>query len=214
MNGIIDIHTHSLNSEKGSALISIGLESGLMTNDNYYSVGLHPWSISNYEDESIEMLFKLISYSNVLAIGECGLDMARGPSMNIQEAVFVKQLKLSEYFEKPVIIHQVRSIDRIIKLKKEMTPKQRWLIHGFRGGPVQASQLLALNIDISFGKNFNIETVKHIPLNRLFVESDEYFDVCAIYRDISTALSVDVEELYNIVAFNTDGFLKTSLFAL
>lgn len=214
MQGIIDIHTHSLDSEIGSALISIGIKSGLMEKGKYYSVGLHPWNISNNEDDNIDMMSQLLSYSNVLAVGECGLDSVRGPSMDMQETVFIKQLKLSESFEKPVIIHQVKAIDRVILLKKEMRPKQRWLIHGFRGGPIQATQLLALNIDISFGKNFNIETLKQIPLNRLFVESDEYCNVFDIYSSISNVLSIKVEELYNIVAFNTDGFLKTSLFAL
>jgi TatD DNase family protein len=214
MQGIIDIHTHSLDSEIGSALISIGIKSGFMEKGKYYSVGLHPWNISNNEDDNIDMMSQLLSYSNVLAVGECGLDSVRGPSMDMQETVFIKQLKLSESFEKPVIIHQVKAIDRVILLKKEMRPKQRWLIHGFRGGPIQATQLLALNIDISFGKNFNIETLKQIPLNRLFVESDEYCNVFDIYSSISNVLSIKVEELYNIVAFNTDGFLKTSLFAL
>lgn len=185
-----------------------------MEKGKYYSVGLHPWNISNNEDDNIDMMSQLLSYSNVLAVGECGLDSVRGPSMDMQETVFIKQLKLSESFEKPVIIHQVKAIDRVILLKKEMRPKQRWLIHGFRGGPIQATQLLALNIDISFGKNFNIETLKQIPLNRLFVESDEYCNVFDIYSSISNVLSIKVEELYNIVAFNTDGFLKTSLFAL
>lgn len=214
MKGIIDIHTHSLDSKIGTSLISIGIESELMENGNYYSVGLHPWEITNVDNESLDFLSKLLSDSRVLAVGECGLDSLRGPSMDIQEQVFFKQLKLSESFEKPVIIHQVKSIDRIILLNKEMKPKQRWLIHGFRGGPVQASQLLALNIDISFGKNFNIETLKNIPLNRLFVESDDYCDVLDIYNSLSTVLSIEVEELNNIVAFNVDKFLKTSLFAL
>src|SRR5574344_494039 len=214
MKGIIDIHTHALNSKEGTALISIGIESDLIENGKFYSVGLHPWKISKIDNESINSLSELLSDSRVLAVGECGLDSLRGPSMDIQEAIFIEQVNLSESFEKPLIIHQVKAIDKIIFFKKELKPKQRWLIHGFRGGPIQSSQLLELNIDISFGKKYNIETIKQIPLNRLFVESDDYSDVSDIYESISTAKSIKMEELYKIVAFNSDGFLKTSLFAL
>ena len=214
MKGIIDIHTHTSDSERGTALISIGIESHLMENGNYYSAGLHPWSVSKDEKDDFDRLSHILNDRRVLAVGECGLDSQRGPSMDIQEPVFIRQIQLSESFEKPLIIHQVKSIDKVIFMKKEYKPKQRWLIHGFIGGPVQASQLLALNIDISLGKRFNVETLKQIPLNRLFVESDEYSDVSDIYSNISTVLSIKVEELYSIVAFNADGFLKTSLFAL
>ncbi len=58
-------------------------------------------------------------------------------------------------------------------LKKELKPTQPWIIHGFRGKPQQAGQLLRAGFNLSLGPNFNPETARVIPSDRLHIETDD-----------------------------------------
>ena len=82
----------------------------------------------------------LLANTWVPAVGECGFDALKGPSHDLQEQAFVRQVQLSEQFRKPMILHVVRDFDSVIRLRRTLKPEQPWLIHGFRGGPEQMSQ--------------------------------------------------------------------------
>ena len=73
---------------------------------------------------------------------------------------------------KPLIIHQVKALQEILYLKKKFHPAQPWLIHGFRGKPELAQQLLATGIDLSFGVHYNEEAYALCPKERRFRETD------------------------------------------
>ena len=67
----------------------------------------------------------------------------------------------------------VKSTEDIIRIKKELNPHQLWIIHGFRGKKETAEQLLGHGIALSFGEHFNEETVRVVPAQLLYTESDE-----------------------------------------
>lgn len=167
----IDIHSHdSLRSNCAVINIYPGEE---MLAGVYYSVGIHPWNTLD-ADENMLLQLKTMSCDNrVVAIGETGLDALKGPSIEVQQNLFVKHIEISEQLSKPLLIHAVKTIDRIIALKREIKPCQPWIIHGFRGKPEQASQLLNHGFYLSLGQKFNPETAAMIPADRLFYETDE-----------------------------------------
>ena len=96
--------------------------------------GIHPWQA--------DKAFGVPDLSGKLAIGECGLDALRGPSLEVQEEVFRGQIALSERLGKPLIIHCVKALDRLLKVQKTPIPSQKWMFHGFRGKPQQLRSLL------------------------------------------------------------------------
>ena len=53
-----------------------------------------------------------------------------------------------------------------------LKPTQPWLIHGFRGGPEQMNQLYSHGILVSFGLKHNPESLRQVPSDRLFLETD------------------------------------------
>ena len=60
-----------------------------------------------------------------------------------------------------------------------------WIIHGFRGKPQLAQQLLNNGFYISLGEHFNPQTVTIIPTNRLLFETDEStLDINTIIENI------------------------------
>ena len=85
----------------------------------------------------------------------------------------LKWIEISENRELPLILHIVRAFPEIIALKKQLSPKQPWIIHGFRGKPQLASELLRHGFYLSIGEKYNPEAVAVIPRDRLLLESDE-----------------------------------------
>lgn len=172
---IRDIHTHLLPEEPGSALVCIGcgpVPDGALEQGHLFSAGLHPWDVTESFENQLSVLENILANPRVLAVGECGFDALKGPSHELQERAFVRQVELSERFGKPMILHIVRDFDTIIRLRKQLKPTQPWLIHGFRGGPTQMDQLYSQGILVSFGPKHNPESLKTVPSNRLFLETD------------------------------------------
>lgn len=170
---ILDIHTHVLPQVPGTALVCIGC-GPLPENEegHWFSAGLHPWDVTEDFDIQLNMVESLLANPRVAAVGECGFDTLKGPSHDLQEQVFIRQIELSERYAKPMILHVVRDFDSVIRLRRTLMPEQPWLIHGFRGGPEQMSQLYSHGILVSFGLKHNPESLRQVPSDRLFLETD------------------------------------------
>jgi len=169
-----------------------------------YSVGIHPWYIQkdNIEKE-LDLIEKYASSPNVKAIGECGLDKLCETDFELQKEVFLSHISISEKVKKPLIIHCVKSFDEIILLKKKIQPKQAWIIHGFRGKPQQAKQLIEQGFYLSFGLNFNEQTIQNIPIERIFLETDDSgCDIRTIYKSAARALNIPEENLIRQIEKN------------
>ena len=139
---LIDIHTHRI-TNNASDIVSISADD-YTPHIKACSIGIHPWHISPNWQDQIDRIRNLASAPNVYMIGECGLDNVRlTASTEEQETVFRHHIDISEQARKPLIIHCVKSIDRLIAIKKQIQPQQTWILHGFRGKPQQAVQLLA-----------------------------------------------------------------------
>jgi TatD DNase family protein len=67
----------------------------------------------------------------------------------------------------------VKAYSEIMALKRELRPMQPWIIHGFRGKPELARQLLCADFYISLGERFNPAAAAVIPADRLLVETDD-----------------------------------------
>ena len=169
---IIDIHTHVLPRVPGTALVCIGCGPIPQAHGHFFSAGLHPWDVTGDDEYKFHILEETIANPLVLAVGECGFDTLKGPSHELQEQAFVRQVRLSEQYAKPMILHVVRDFDSVIRLRRTLKPVQPWLIHGFRGGPEQMNQLYSQGILVSFGLKHNPESLKSVPWDRLFVETD------------------------------------------
>ncbi|MDE6714938.1 MAG: TatD family hydrolase [Muribaculaceae bacterium] len=168
-----DIHTH--NPDAFDAVINYDpvVDSFIMHPDKFYSVGIHPWHTSLVTDNDLVTLSSLAQSSNVVAIGEAGIDMLKGGDINSQISLFEYHVQLSESLYKPLIIHCVKAVDDIIRLRKKLSPLQIWIYHGFRGKPQLARQLIQHGFYLSFGKIYNNDSLSvAIDNNRAFYESD------------------------------------------
>ena len=188
----LNIHTH--NNAAGNTIFSSGT---LYLAERRISVGIHPWYINADWQSEFASIAGFAGESNVVAIGECGLDILKSPApIELQEEILKAHILLAEEVQKPLILHCVKAYDWLIALRKEMKPQQAWILHGFRGKPQQAEQLIKAGFHISLGEKFNTESAKVIPMERLFIESDESNAAIAdIYAAVARAKGADIEEL-------------------
>ena len=176
---ITDFHTHNLHAKH--AIINVPKEWLLQPTlfapqgDAVYSVGIHPWWTENVAEieKMLHNMPRLLLHPQVVAVGECGLDALRGAVLPQQIEVFKAQIKMAEVAQLPVTLHVVRCYDRILQLHKWLRPTTQWTVHGFRGKPILAQQLLQAGIDLSFGMHRNEESWQITPPHRRHVESDE-----------------------------------------
>ena len=193
-NPYIDIHTHKVSG----ALDTIEVLN--ITPDDkctgMASCGLHPWNVDCDWERAIETVRNRAYETNIVLIGEAGIDKICGTDIALQIMAMEKQAIIAEEVEKPMIIHCVKGFDEIISIRKAVKARHRWIIHGFRGKPQSALQLVRNGFDVSLGKMFNPETAKAIPLNCLWAETDETdADIRTVYRNIAEARGISVEEL-------------------
>lgn len=160
------------------------------------SAGLHPWYIGADWEVQFDLLTSIAQEQRVVMIGEAGLDKVCQTDFELQKEVFLQQSELAEQLRKPLIIHCVKAWQEMMAFHKTSVPSVPWIIHGFRGKPELAEQLLAEGFYLSFGEHFNAESVRRTPLNRLCTETDESPQAIEdIYSAIAEIKGCTTEEL-------------------
>ena len=145
----------------------------------YASVGSHPDSAAEVNDEVLEQYRMMAKHPKVKAIGEIGLDYYyEDPAREIQQKAFRMQMALAKELDMPVIIHERDAHDdgmRIVKEFKGVTG----VFHCYSGSAEMARQLVNMGWYIGFTgvltfKNARkaVETAQQIPLERIVLETD------------------------------------------
>ena len=201
MMNIIDIHSHKKEEKRLDTIYNLSFPSIQDYNTELnFSVGIHPWNIPTEIDWNF--FRKVSNKKNILAIGEIGIDNLKSNNAIPQADVFYKQLLIAEEVKKPVIIHMVKSLEEIIKIYKLIKPKQPWIIHGFRGKPEQANQLIRLGFILSFGEKYNYKTINSIT--NILAESDNSdLDIETILSNIAIDKNIEIKKLINEIESNT-----------
>lgn len=192
----IDIHTHIPNVNKLSIYNLQPMQSGVEEYGGVCSIGIHPWYIPADFDVALCRLKEIVLKSNVVAVGECGLDKVCSTPFDLQTSIFKEQVVVSEEVKKPLIIHCVKSYAELLQIKKEYNPAQQWIVHGFRGNFETAQMLIRAGIIVSIGEKFNTEAVKQLPIEKIFIESDEStLPIEDIYRKVANVCELSEKEL-------------------
>jgi TatD DNase family protein len=144
------------------------------------SFGLHPWYV---KDRTSEWKDKLKSHldQHPSAVGEIGLDRwIKDHDDAQQEEVFIWQLRLAAERNLPVSIHCLQAWGRLLEiLQAERRPSCGFLLHSYGGPKEMVPALSQLGAYFSLPGYFaherkarQRETFRHIPLDRLLIETD------------------------------------------
>ena len=201
MTKFVDIHTHH---PTGSAIEPV-------------AVGIHPWDVSSHSVAEIE---PLIAGADI--VGEIGLDSVCEVDFEQQLSVFHEQLALAEKFDKPVVIHCVRTFEQVMnELKKHSL--RAVIFHGFIGSPEQAKRAIERGYFLSFGERSfrspkSIESLRITPLDQLFLETDDsptsiqsiYTQASEILGITTESLSINILENYHTLSLQYDSLARTN----
>ena len=208
----IDIHTHTTKSrDKLIQIANLDLNQPC-PEQGYYSYGIHPWTLDNVDfqiEEALSLLEARLQSPNVLALGEAGLDKIHKASFERQIELFERQIELSEALKKPMILHDVRSHNEIIALRKKHKAQQPWIVHGFSGTEQDIKQLIGQGIYLSVGESLLHperkihKSFKFIDLDYLFLETDmAEIGVEKVYETAAVLLEMDLSDLQTRIFAN------------
>lgn len=176
---IIDCHSHKPYPAPDAIISTSPIGFDPMAGQKW-SVGLHPWHLDLFCDTSMrikdEIWVELVAAAanpDVVAVGECGIDIPKGGLLATQMLAFRRQAFLAERLRKPLVIHAVKAHDLIVGMKRDINPQQPWIIHGFRNKPTIAAIYLEAGCYLSFGEKFNPESLDITPPDRILAETDE-----------------------------------------
>ena len=214
----VNIHTHKANSDDDLIqIVNLDLEQPY-PEQGYYSYGIHPWALDNADfqiDEALNKLKENLQQPQVVALGEAGLDKFHA-DFERQMKVFERQIVLSENLKKPMILHDVKSHNEILSLRKKHKVKQPWIIHGFNGTEQDIQQLTGQGLYLSVGESLLhserkiSKSLKSIPLEMLFLETDmAEIDIETAYEAATKLLDLDINTLRAQIFSNFAALWKT-----
>ena len=186
MTKLVNIHTHH---PTGSAIEPV-------------AVGIHPWEASSRSVSEIESLIPEAD-----AVGEIGLDSACDVDIERQLSLFCEQLELAERYQKPVVIHCVRTFEQVMNCLAKYNLRAV-IFHGFIGSPEQAKRAIERGYFLSFGERTfrspkSLDSLRKTPLGQLFCETDDSsITIEEIYSQIANALNISTESLIGITNEN------------
>lgn len=148
----------------------------------YATAGVHPHDVRHCDAETIQQLKQLASHSEVVAIGECGLDYNRNYSPHPdQEYWFEAQLQLACELQLPLFLHERDAHQRFLEI---LQPYRDHLpavvVHCFTGNENELRTYLDWDLHIGITgwicderRGLHLQDlVGQIPLNRLMLETD------------------------------------------
>jgi TatD DNase family protein len=173
-------------------------------------LGIHPWFLIPQDNlltkdpaKKIDLTFNeqqlkqavikhnnIHSSDNIVAIGECGIDVFKAKkntdseqaltdNLNLQQTFFEMQLHIAKQHDLPVIVHHCQSHQLILPLLKKVKLSRAGVIHAFSGSYQQAKDYVDLGFKLGIGGTITyprskktINAVKRLPLSSLLLETD------------------------------------------
>ncbi len=144
----------------------------------YATAGVHPSDVYDMTDSDLDTIEKLSMHKKVVAIGEIGLDYHYdGYDENQQKHWFLKQLKLAEKLDMPVVVHSRDAAKDTMDILKSVNTEG--IIHCYSGSAEMAKEYIDMGYYISFTGTVTYKNAKtavkvasEIPLERLLIETD------------------------------------------
>jgi TatD DNase family protein len=148
----------------------------------FATAGVHPHHASEYTDECDAELRALHAHPEVVAVGECGLDYFRDFSPRpAQRKAFERQLQLAADTGKPLFLHQREAHGDFLAMMKDFEGRLGpAVVHCFTGTRGELFDYLDRDWHVGItgwlcderrGLHLR-ELVRHIPANRLMIETD------------------------------------------
>lgn len=144
------------------------------------ALGLHPGSVNDTFDETLQSIKGKLYSSKCIAVGEIGIDLYWDQAFKEEQiTAFDIQVKWAKELNLPIIIHNRDAFEEVYKVVKDNHDHSlKGVFHSFTGTIEQARLIMELGFYIGINgivtfKNSELDAVvKQIPMNRLLLETD------------------------------------------
>ena len=144
--------------------------------DVWATAGVHPHEAR----KGIEGIEDLLADSNVVAVGEAGLDYHYDYSpREDQKKIFAEQIEMANKFNLPLVIHTREAWEETFNILDFEGVPESTVFHCFTGGTVEAKECLERGAYLSFSgiitfkKSESLrEAASECPLDRAMIETD------------------------------------------
>jgi TatD DNase family protein len=221
---LVDAHTHHFNNKHRQILVLDAIKIPKIIPPTFYCIGLHPWRAQDFKPDLLEsVLSQHLKNPHFVALGELGLDRfankrEKDKVKNWQQQLdcFKWQLHFAvKYNISRLVLHSVGAYSDIQGLIKASGYTGKILWHNFNANEQTLQQLLRLNSYFSVGNQIFknnckiVSTIKHIPLERLLLETDDQHthSLEEIYIQAAKILSTSKIQLIHSTNQALDNFL-------
>ena len=171
----------------------------------FAAYGIHPMFSGDLTDQNLISLEQWLSVTPAVAVGECGLDYVVGDDdRERQNRFFHQQLMLARKRALPVIVHDRKATDDILK-QINQTHHHHGVVHSFAGSYQQAQRLIDAGYCLGFGGAATHQRaqklqrlIKQLPLDALLLETDSPYQPPVGHKGERNqpALLVDILDLF------------------
>jgi TatD DNase family protein len=196
----IDVHSHT-NCDRTVTVRSYHSNEQVEDTHHLHSYGIHPWHVTSLA-EQLRRVEQTIKLPNCIALGEMGLDTLSSTAYSLQEKAFVAQLEIANHVGKPLIVHNVRSTQRIVQLLQRNLSRVPVVFHGFNLKKEIAADLCKRGYFLSFGAAIlNVNSTAYASLqgtspHHVLLETDNSpIKIQEVYIAAAAALQISDLEL-------------------
>lgn len=184
------------------------------------ALGIHPWYCASSPYDWLQQLENHLQNRSDLWLGECGLDPYRaqkgaGPSLDVQNEIWLEHVKLAKKYQRPLIIHCVNAFSMMSPLLK--TLKIPFLMHRFTGSREEIRSIFAWGGMVSIhAKSLErsrfCKTLEELGPHGFLIESDalpndKYWpDLEAMLEKLSVLWRLSTLDLRNLLWLQSHHF--------
>lgn len=153
-------------------------------------IGIHPCSVGKDFMKQLYVIEEWLGKYPFVGIGEIGLDLYHDATfIGEQKEAFSIQLDWAKRYNLPVSIHSRYAFQELVDiLEDHQDDSLRGIIHCFTGTLKEAEVLIGLGFKLGIGgiitmpKNALVESIPHIDLSHLVLETDSPYLTPVPYR--------------------------------
>ena len=206
------------------------LDTALKNENLYAMIGIFPTEAKTYTPEIEEKLRDMAKNFKIKAVGEIGLDYYWDKSfVDLQKEVFVKQIKLANELNLPIVVHDREAHKDSFDLLKEYNKDSNVLFHCFSGSVefmqecVKQGWYIAIGGVVTFKNAIKMKDVaKAVPLEKLVLETDSPYLTPVPFRgkenspayvkyvaeEVANLRAIPINEIIDITTNNAERFFE------
>lgn len=178
--------------------------------------GVHPWYVRDISADCFNNLEKFLQKYPHALVGETGLDRFKDKDAEPQNSVFKKHIELAKKYNRPLLIHAVKS-QNWLEEYWHILP-QKFVFHSYNGRREMLKKIISHGGYVSYSSSIlknkeKDKTLKASPRERILLETDapyqgNYDDILTTAAAVAAIREENLESFAKAVYKNSEEFIN------